>query len=168
MKIQIRKKAFLKLFFVVLLGGASVSVHAGEINKNLRLENQLLNQPLNISLKTNYAPTLFNSYKTYPLFGSQQFFNKEGKVYKRKSPFLASALNFVLPGAGYLYNGDKHPLICVGMMAGAVGLTYVELDLQKSEPDLYPIMFGSVFVLNTSIAIDTFFKTKKRNEAHNL
>ncbi len=83
---------------------------------------------------------------------------------KKKSALLAAGLNWVLPGAGYLYTHQKPVGVSLGMMAGAAGLTYTELELQKKQPDLYPIMFGSVLVLNTSLAIDTFIKVKKNNE----
>lgn len=83
---------------------------------------------------------------------------------KKKSPLLAAGLNWVLPGAGYLYTHQKPVGVSLGMMAGAAGLTYTELELQKKQPELYPIMFGSVLVLNTSLAIDTFIKVKKNNK----
>mgnify|MGYP006902762276 CR=1 FL=1 len=89
---------------------------------------------------------------------------KEERFSTKKSPLLAAGMNFFFPGLGYLYTGEQPLLTSLGMMAGAIGLTVVELQLQDQAPDLYPIMFGSVMVLNTSIAIVTFKNTRKNNE----
>lgn len=89
---------------------------------------------------------------------------KKERFSTRKSPLLAAGMNFFFPGLGYLYTGEQPVLTSLGMMVGAIGLTAVELQLQDQAPDLYPIMFGSVMVLNTSIAIVTFKNTKKNNE----
>lgn len=151
-----------KLALLLLFLSPAIKANATGIDLMPKTQSILLNQT-----KTYGELTPFKFDLNRP-FGLTDTWAAKDKPYKRKSPFLASALNFFLPGAGYLYNGQKHPLVSVGMMAGAVGLTYVELSLQNLQPDLYPIMFGSVFVLNTSIAIDTFFKTKRKNEEHNL
>lgn len=44
-----------------------------------------------------------------------------------KNPWIASALNFLLPGTGYIYNGQRLPL-GFGLTAGALGLTFVGIS----------------------------------------
>jgi hypothetical protein len=167
MKNQVNNSIILSLLLFVGLIANSNNANAGEILNNQGLTFQMLktnqyswNSTLAIAPQSDYN---FNLGLDTP-----SPFLKKGKTYKIKSPFLAAALNFVLLGAGYLYNGQQHPLLSVGMMVGAVGLTYVEFNIKETSPDMYPIMFGSVVLLNTSISIDTFFKTKKKNELHNL
>jgi hypothetical protein len=81
-----------------------------------------------------------------------------------KNRFVAAGLNWVLPGAGYAYNGRKPLYETVPMMAAAIGLTYAEnfhkfddgktlLDHDKTE---FGVLFGAVLVLNTALAIDAF------------
>jgi hypothetical protein len=45
-------------------------------------------------------------------------------------------------------------LFGLALTAGAVALTWVELSLQTQAPGLYPVMFATVFVLNTFFALD--------------
>ena len=81
-----------------------------------------------------------------------------------KKPLVAAALNWFFPGAGYLYNGEKPLYVSLPMLAGAVGLTYVEAihdygggnNLQATDSTAYFIMFGSVLTLNTGLAIDAY------------
>ncbi|MCA9494488.1 MAG: hypothetical protein KC621_31390 [Myxococcales bacterium] len=68
---------------------------------------------------------------------------------------LATAANFFFPGAGWLVLGRK-PLMAVGWLIGAIGLTYVELSLQSEGSALYWPMFASVFVMNTAFAVDAW------------
>src|SRR5262245_55187587 len=81
-----------------------------------------------------------------------------------KNRFVAAGLNWVLPGAGYAYNGKEPLYVTVPMMAAAVGLTYAEnfhkfsdgqtlLDHDKTE---FGVLFGAVLVLNTALAIDAY------------
>lgn len=53
-------------------------------------------------------------------------FAADGQSEKIKRPLLAAGLNWFLPGAGYAYNNAKPLYVTLPMMAGAVGLTYVE------------------------------------------
>ena len=80
-----------------------------------------------------------------------------------KKPWLAALLNFFFMGPGYIYNGRR---IIPGILftIGAFGLTYVEFGIQEPLPDLYLIMFASVFVVNTAFAIDGFKEAKAINE----
>lgn len=71
-----------------------------------------------------------------------------------KNPWIAGGLNFVLGGAGYIYNWQR-PLLGAGLTAGAAGLTFVELSLGTGSP-LYLPMFASVFVINTLLAVDAY------------
>jgi hypothetical protein len=67
--------------------------------------------------------------------------------------WVATVLNFFLPGAGYLVLGRA---LGVLYLLGAIGLTYVETSLQALDPTLWAVMFGAVFVMNTGFAIDAF------------
>ena len=75
----------------------------------------------------------------------------------------AAGLNFVIPGAGYLYNGEKSLAISLPMIAGAAGLTYVEQihqfengTLKDQDSTAFGVMFGAVLALNTGAAIDAW------------
>ena len=91
---------------------------------------------------------------------------------KAKSPVVAGVLNWVLPGAGYIYNGEKPLYVTLPMMVGAVGLTYVENfhdfgggnNLQATDPTAFNIMFGSVLTVNTGLAIDAYQEANRINE----
>ncbi|MBE2250412.1 MAG: hypothetical protein IAE78_12790 [Myxococcus sp.] len=79
-----------------------------------------------------------------------------------KHPWLAALLNFFFMGPGTLYVGQRKLLGAV-LTLGALSLTYVELSLQKEAPALYPIMFGTVLVMNTFFAIDGWREAKAVN-----
>jgi hypothetical protein len=85
-------------------------------------------------------------------------------AHAEKNQWVAAGLNWVLPGAGYAYNGEKPLYVTVPMMLGAVGLTYVEnihefddgkrlLDHDKTA---FGVLFGAVLVINTALAIDAY------------
>jgi hypothetical protein len=76
-----------------------------------------------------------------------------------KRPWIAAVLNFFLMGAGTLYNG-KRKAVGLALTVGAVLLTYVELSLQAAAPNLYPIMFGAVFIINSLLAYDGYTEAK--------
>ncbi len=78
----------------------------------------------------------------------------------KKKSWLAALLNFVFMGAGYIYN-QKRIGLGIGFTIGAIVLTYVELQLQDSNPTLHHIMFGAVFLINTCFAIDGYNEAKK-------
>jgi len=80
-----------------------------------------------------------------------------------KKPWIAAILNFFLAGPGYIYNGRRR-LFGAALTLGAVVLTYVELNLRTAAPELYPFMFGAVFLLNTFFAIDGWMEAKAINE----
>jgi hypothetical protein len=91
---------------------------------------------------------------------------------KHKSPALAFTLNFFIPGAGYLYNGEKPLYVSLPMIAGAGGLTYIEQfhqfedgTLREQDPLAFGVMFGSVFAINTGLAIDALREAKSINGA---
>lgn len=69
--------------------------------------------------------------------------------------WLATILNFFFPGAGYLVAGHKAPL-AVAWLAGVLALTYVEQGIKPLDIQLYWIMFGAVFVMNTAFAVDVY------------
>ena len=75
--------------------------------------------------------------------------------------WIATLLNFFFPGAGYLVLGEKR-VRALGWLAGAGGLTYVELGIQTAAPGYYWPMFIAVFVMNTAFAVDVFRLGKSR------
>jgi hypothetical protein len=74
--------------------------------------------------------------------------------------WIATILNFFLPGAGYMINGRRWAL-GIGFLMGAVGLTFVEQSLQPLDITLYWTMFAAVFIMNTAFAIDAFREGKE-------
>lgn len=72
-----------------------------------------------------------------------------------KNPWIAAVLNFFFMGLGTLYIGRRR-LTGLGLTLAAIALTYVELQLQTAAPALFPIMFATVFVANTVLAIDGY------------
>jgi len=89
-----------------------------------------------------------------------------------KSPLLASSLNFFLPGAGYMYNGDKPLYVTAPMMVGFAGLAYVEnfhefeegKTLKEIDLTAFSIMFAAVLVANTGFAIDAYREAESINK----
>jgi hypothetical protein len=72
--------------------------------------------------------------------------------------YLAALLNFFLPGSGYLLAKARR-LLAPAFLLGAGGLTYVELNIKEPLPQLYWIMFVSVFLMNIAFAIDAWRTT---------
>jgi len=93
-----------------------------------------------------------------------------------KKPLLAAGLNWVLPGAGYIYNGEKPLYVSLPMIAGAGGLTYIEnfhdfgggQTLADVDSTAFMVMFGSVLILNTGVAIDAYREAKTINGSASL
>lgn len=79
-----------------------------------------------------------------------------------KNPWIAAILNFFLMGPGTIYNGQRK-LLGIALTLGAFALTYIELNLQSEAPNLFPIMFVTVFVMNTAFAIDGYLEAQKIN-----
>jgi len=87
-----------------------------------------------------------------------------------KKAWLSGLLNFVLMGAGYIYNGKKALLgACLTLVA--IGLTYIENvhvfgdgnTLQAHDSTVFLILFGCVFIGNTALAIDGYREAKEIN-----
>jgi uncharacterized membrane protein len=76
-----------------------------------------------------------------------------------KNPWIAAILNFFLMGAGTLYNG-RRKAVGLALTVGAILLTYVELNLQTTEPTLWAIMFAAIFIVNTVLAYDGYTEAK--------
>jgi hypothetical protein len=68
---------------------------------------------------------------------------------------LSTALNFFLPGLGWLVAGRRIPQ-SIAWIAGFSALTYVEFGIQVAAPSYYPVMFGAVLLINAVIAHDTW------------
>lgn len=79
-----------------------------------------------------------------------------------KNPWIAAVLNFFLMGAGTLYNG-RRKAVGAALTVGAALLTYVELNLQTAAPQLFPIMFAAVFVINSLLAYDGYLEAQTIN-----
>ena len=91
---------------------------------------------------------------------------------RRRSPLLAAGLNWFLPGTGYLYNGER-PVLGATLAVGAVGLTVVEQShaifgdgLKTHNPELFNLMFASVLIMNTGLAVDAFMEARALNDAN--
>lgn len=73
--------------------------------------------------------------------------------------WIAIGLNFFFPGAGWLLLGQRR-LQAICWLFGVIGLTYVETSIQTAAPTYYWCMFGSVLVMNTGFAFDTWIATR--------
>ena len=77
--------------------------------------------------------------------------------------WLATFLNFALPGLGYLIYGHKVPLSIMWLI-GVLCLTYVEqihtfpdgAALQAHDSTAFGVLFAAVFIMNTAFAIDCY------------
>ena len=76
-------------------------------------------------------------------------------------PFVAALGNFFFMGLGTLAFG-RRKLVGLALTLGAIALTYVELNLQGINTELWGIMFGTVFLMNTALAIDGFREVKAK------
>ena len=81
-----------------------------------------------------------------------------------KRPWLSAILNFFFMGPGTFYNG-RRKVVGALLTVGALGLTFAELQLQTAAPSVFPIVFVSVFVINTALAIDGYNEAKSINQA---
>ena len=79
-----------------------------------------------------------------------------------KNPWIAAVLNFFFMGPGTFYNG-RRKLFGAALTVGAIVLTYVGLQLKSAAPDLYPIMFAAIFLVNVFFAIDGYQEAKQIN-----
>lgn len=76
-----------------------------------------------------------------------------------KNKWIAAILNFFLLGLGTIYNG-KRIIYGIGMTIAAILATYVEINLQTTAPNLFPISFISFFIIGTMCAVDGFIEAK--------
>jgi len=76
--------------------------------------------------------------------------------------WLAVALNFFLPGLGYIVAVPEMRLAGVFFLLGAIGLTAVEqfMGLEQALPNAFKVMFATVFVMNLGHVVNTlkYFK----------
>lgn len=84
-----------------------------------------------------------------------------------KNPWIAAVGNFFFSGLGTLYNG-RRKTVGIALTIGAILLTYVEFSIQEPLPQLYSIMFGAVFLINTALAVDGFHEAKAINEGNSF
>lgn len=66
-------------------------------------------------------------------------------------------------GLGYVYNRQK---ILIGSLLtiGAISLTVVEFQVKELDANVYALMFGTVFLINTALAIDAFKEAQNLNQ----
>jgi hypothetical protein len=83
---------------------------------------------------------------------------------KKKHAWLAALLNFILLGVGTIYNG-KRVLVGVLLTIGAIGSTYVELQMKEAAPELYNYAFASFFILAVAMTIDAYKEAKSINSS---
>jgi hypothetical protein len=79
-----------------------------------------------------------------------------------KNPWIAALLNFFFMGLGTLYNGRRR-MFGLALTISALVLTYVELSLQTAAPELFPLMFGAVLLMNCFFAHDGYSEAKEIN-----
>ena len=90
----------------------------------------------------------------------------------KKNRWVAAGLNFVLPGTGYAYNGEKPLYVSLPLIAGSVGLTYLEQvhkfddgkRLMDHDRTAFGVMFAAVFIANTALAIDAYREADEINK----
>ena len=76
-----------------------------------------------------------------------------------KNPWIAAIGNFFFMGLGTLYIG-KRKALGLGLTIGALVLTWLEFQVKVAAPSLYPIMFGTVFFMNSFFAYDGYTEAK--------
>ena len=92
-----------------------------------------------------------------------------------KNPWIAAGLNWFIPGAGYIYNGQKPLYATVPMVAGAIGVTYIEQihkfhdgkTLMDHDGRAFGVMFAAILLLNTGLAVDAYQEAKQINQSGN-
>ena len=76
--------------------------------------------------------------------------------------WIAAALNFFLPGLGYLIFVREQRVAGLFWLLGAVGLTVVEqaMGLEQALPNAFKLMFATVLVMNLGHVVNTlrYFK----------
>lgn len=88
-----------------------------------------------------------------------------------KNKWVAGGLNFFFPGAGYAYNGEKPLYVTAPMIAGSIGLAYVEQvhefedgqTLKDHDSTAFGVMFVAIFFANTGFAIDAYQEAGRIN-----
>ena len=83
---------------------------------------------------------------------------------RRKNPWLAAILNFILPGIGFAYLGSV-PLIVAGIALfvsnTAIDVIYLKYTMGMAERPSYWVFS---IVGGLALAVITFFLTKSRNK----
>jgi hypothetical protein len=82
-----------------------------------------------------------------------------------KNPWIAAILNFLLFGAGYVYNGKRRGLgfaLILGWLLIRIG--EIKIYLTGLVTDKWLIMFVGLVVLQFSFASDAFREAKPGNE----
>ena len=78
-----------------------------------------------------------------------------------KNKWLATVLNFFLPGLGTAYIG-KRLWVGVFMTLGALLLAYVEFNLKEAAPELYNYSFAGFLLLAIGTAMDAYHEAQEK------
>ena len=169
---------------IVLTTAVAPAAQASSAQLNVPPQSDTSESSIDLGIQTLSSPTLeMNGLDPVGIaLGSAEAETASGQLdltpvklegeRKQKNPWVAAGLNFFFPGAGYIYTGERRAL-GFGFLAGAIGLTLVEqsdavpfLDpgLRESNPQLFGMMFASIFVMNTAFAIDAYRETRARGE----
>lgn len=87
-----------------------------------------------------------------------------------KNPWVAAALNFLVMGGGYVYNGERVPF-GIGLTAAGLGMNVVELSLwnqalnENTNQVLTYTMATSFLLASTMLAIDAYQEAERINAA---
>ena len=80
-----------------------------------------------------------------------------------KKAWLSALLNFVLLGAGYIYNG-RRVYLGVGLTLAAILATWVEMQIKVQAPALYWYAFAQIFIMAVVLAVDGYKEAKWINK----
>ena len=80
-----------------------------------------------------------------------------------KKAWLSALLNFVLLGAGYIYNG-RRVYLGVGLTLAAILATWVEMQIKVQAPALYLYAFAQIFIMAVVLAVDGYKEAKWINK----
>lgn len=83
---------------------------------------------------------------------------------KTKNPWIASTLNLLLFGAGYMYNGKRvisGLLITIAMAVVRYG--EVKIKMENLAPNYWPYLIGGLALAQIALAIDAYNEANEIN-----
>lgn len=89
-----------------------------------------------------------------------------------KRPWISALLNFFFSGLGYIYNGNRN-LFGILLTIASLGLSYLEQfhtfsdgkSLESHDSTAFGVLFASIFIANTGLALDAFKEAIKINKS---